>query len=45
MDKIIIENAPIIPLYYNEVVRFIQKDVKGLELNAMNMLILKRVKK
>jgi len=43
MDKILVEEAPIVPLYYDEVLRFIQKRVTGLENNAMNLLILKNV--
>lgn len=45
MDQIVIDNAPVVPLYYNEVVRFVHKNIEGLESNAMNMLMLKRVKK
>jgi len=44
MDQIIIEEAPIIPLYYDEVVRLIQKNVKDLGINPVNLLSLKRVK-
>ena len=44
MDRIIIEEAPIIPLYYDEVLRFVRKGVTGLEPNAMNLLDLRRVK-
>ncbi|GAA4272137.1 ABC transporter substrate-binding protein [Aquimarina gracilis] len=43
MDSIIMANAPIVPLYYDEVVRFTQKNVKGLTNNPQNFLILKRV--
>lgn len=45
MDSIIIANAPVVPLYYDEVVRFIQKNVSGLGINPVNMLDLRRVKK
>lgn len=44
MDKIIIEEAPIVPLYYDEVVRLIQKDVTNLGINPVNLLTLKKVK-
>jgi len=44
MDKEIINNAPIIPLFYDEVVRFSQPYVKGLKMNAFNWLTLKKVK-
>lgn len=45
MDSIVISQAPVIPLYYDKVVRFVGKSVSGLESNPMNLLILKRVKK
>jgi peptide/nickel transport system substrate-binding protein len=44
MDRIIIEEAPIVPLYYDEVLRFVRTGVTGLEPNAMNLLDLRRVK-
>lgn len=45
MDKIIVEEAPIVPLYYDKVVRFTQNNVVGLGSNPINMLHLKKVKK
>lgn len=45
MDSIIISKAPIIPLYYDQVVRFTRKNVSGLTPNPQNFLVLKRVKK
>ncbi len=45
MDSIVIEEAPIIPLYYDEVVRFRSKTVEGLGINPLNLLDLSRVKK
>jgi peptide/nickel transport system substrate-binding protein len=45
MDKILIEEAPVVPLYYDEVVRLIQKNVIDLGINPVNLLSLKRVKK
>jgi len=45
MDKIIIENAVIVPLYYDRVLRFTSKDISGFNSNAMNLLDLKRVRK
>ncbi len=44
MEKIIIDEAPVVPLFYDEVTRFTHKNVKGLPNNAMNMIILKKVK-
>ncbi|MEZ5023666.1 MAG: ABC transporter substrate-binding protein [Chitinophagales bacterium] len=43
MERIIIEEAPVVPLYYDEAVRFVNKKVKGLPNNAMNLLDLKKV--
>ena len=45
MDSIISEEAPVIPLFYDEVIRFVRKDISGLNSNAMNLLDLKRVRK
>lgn len=45
MDSLLMENAPVVPLYYDEVVRFTQKNVNGLGINPINLLDLKRVKK
>lgn len=44
MDKIVIEEAPIVPLYYDQVVRLIQKNVVNLGINPVNLLTLKEVK-
>ncbi len=44
MDQIITEQAPVIPLFYDEVIRLISKRVSGLESNALNLLDLKKVK-
>jgi peptide/nickel transport system substrate-binding protein len=44
MDKIIIEEAPIVPLYYDQVVRLTNGNVKDLGINALNLLTLKKVK-
>ncbi len=43
MDEIIIEQAPIVPLYYDEVTLFSQNNVKGLLVNPVNLLHLKKV--
>ncbi len=45
MDQMVIDNAPIVPLYYDEVVRLVQPSISGLQPNAMNILSLKKVKK
>jgi len=43
MDSIIIADAPVVPLYYDAVVRFSQKNIKGLGMNPINLLTLKKV--
>jgi peptide/nickel transport system substrate-binding protein len=45
MDNLIMEDAPVAILYYDRVLRFTQKNIDGLENNAMNLLVLKRVRK
>ena len=45
LDSIIISNAPIIPLYYDKVMRFTRKNVIGLNINPINQLNLKNVYK
>ncbi len=45
MDSIIVEEAPVVPLFYDMAVRFVNKKVSGLGINPQNFLILKRVKK
>ncbi len=45
MDSLIIAESPVIPLYYDEVVRFTQKNIVGMGVNPTNLLILKSVKK
>lgn len=45
MDEMIMDYYPVVPLYYDQAVRFVQKDVKGLEMNPLNLLYLKSVYK
>ncbi|WP_303310622.1 ABC transporter substrate-binding protein [Hymenobacter sp. BT730] len=45
MDRIIVEECPVIALYYDEVVRLTQNNVRGLTPNPMNQLVLERVRK
>jgi len=45
MDSIVINNAPVIPLYYDQVIRFSRKNIHGLGINPINLLHLKRVSK
>ena len=43
MDALVMTEAPVIVLYYDEVLILAQKRVKGLEINAMNNLRLEKV--
>ena len=45
MDQIILDEAAIVPLYYDEVIRFVQPNIQHFESNGMNMLNLKMVEK
>jgi oligopeptide transport system substrate-binding protein len=45
MDQRVMDAAPVVPLWYDEVVHFIQPGVRGLEPNALNLLELRRVEK
>lgn len=45
MDSLVMASGVIIPLYYDEVVRFTRKNVQGLGINPINFLSLKQVKK
>lgn len=45
MDAILIEEAPVVFLFYDESSRFARANIEGLSRNAMNLLPLKKVKK
>ena len=45
MNQILMDESPIVVLYYDQVLRFAQKNISGLEPNPMNHLVLKYVKK
>jgi peptide/nickel transport system substrate-binding protein len=45
MDRLMIDEAPVVVLYYDEVLRFTHKNILGLGSNPMNLLNLKQVKK
>ncbi|MEC3908358.1 ABC transporter substrate-binding protein [Tamlana sp. 2201CG12-4] len=45
MDALAMEKALMVPLYYDEVIRFTRKNVKGLGINPINLLDLRRVRK
>lgn len=43
MDQMIVDDAPVIPLYYDQVIRLVHHNIKGLTTNPMNLLNLKTV--
>jgi oligopeptide transport system substrate-binding protein len=45
MDNLIMEEAPVVVLYYDKVIRLSGNNVHGLDINAINLLDLKRVRK
>ncbi len=45
MDRLLIEESPVVVLFYDEVLRFSQKNISGLGSNPLNLLNLKQVKK
>lgn len=45
MEQILVDEAPVVPLYYDRVVRLVQKSVSGLSIDPTNMINLERVRK
>jgi peptide/nickel transport system substrate-binding protein len=45
MDALVIEKAPVVVLFYDEVIRFTGIGVTGLGINPTNLLELKNVQK
>jgi peptide/nickel transport system substrate-binding protein len=45
MDALVLEKAPVVVLFYDEVVRFALKNVKGLGINPTNLLEVKNIRK
>ena len=45
MEKILIDDAPFVPLYYDQVLRFTPLNISGLGINPINLLVLKNVRK
>jgi peptide/nickel transport system substrate-binding protein len=42
MDQLVMHDAPVIPLFYDEVIHLINNDVTGFTANALNLLELRR---
>jgi peptide/nickel transport system substrate-binding protein len=45
MDRLIVAESPVVSLYYDEVIRLTQNNVRGLAPNPMNQLLLEWVRK
>lgn len=45
MDSLVMAESPVVPLYYDQVLRFYPKEIEGMEGNALNLLDLRRVRK
>ncbi len=45
LDEMVMDAAPVVPLYYDEVIRLVSNRVSGLPVNSLNMLDLRYVTK
>ena len=45
MDSLIMDEAPVVVMYYDQILHFTHKNIKGMRTNAMNALDLRFVKK
>ena len=45
MDSIVISKSIVVPLFYDEVSRFVSRKVKGMKINPTNLLDLRTVRK
>lgn len=44
-DQVMINDAPVVPLWYDEVIHLVQPNVKGFDANSLNLLELRRTYK
>jgi len=44
MEEILIEEAPFVPIFYDQSIRLVQTNIEGMEQNAVNSLDLRRVR-
>jgi len=44
MDQIVINDAPVVPIFYDEAIHLVNKNVIGFKPNALNLLELRRVR-
>ncbi|WP_232341577.1 ABC transporter substrate-binding protein [Hymenobacter ginkgonis] len=45
MDRLVVRDCPVIPLYYDEIIRLTQNNIHHLTANPTNQLLLERVRK
>jgi len=45
LEKIIMDDAPVVILYYDQILRFVQNNIEGIDADPMNLLTLKMVRK
>lgn len=45
MDNIVMQNAPVVILYYDKLVNLYQDNITGISKNPLNLLVLKRIRK
>jgi len=43
-DQVMIDDAPVVPLWYDKVIHLVQPNIKGFEPNSLNLLELRRVR-
>ncbi|MFN7241368.1 MAG: ABC transporter substrate-binding protein, partial [Chitinophagales bacterium] len=44
LEQILVEESPIVPIFYDQSIRLVQKNIQGLRQNVVNGLDLRRVK-
>jgi oligopeptide transport system substrate-binding protein len=44
LEQILVEESPIVPIFYDQSIRLVQKNIRGLEQNVVNGLDLRRVR-
>jgi len=45
MDQLVMENSPVVPLFYDQSVVMLQNNISGYAFNALSLMILKGIKK
>jgi len=44
MDQLVINDAPVVPIWYDEALHLVNTNIEGMQANALNLLELRRVK-